>query len=53
MTISTSNNFVNTMSMTYESEASKHTETDDVLGREAFLTMLVAQLQNQDPLNDN
>jgi len=26
-------------------------EEDDYLGREAFLTMLVAQLQNQDPLN--
>lgn len=26
-------------------------EEEDYLGREAFLTMLVAQLQNQDPLN--
>lgn len=51
MTISTSNNFVNTMSMTYESDTSNNEKKDDVLGREAFLKMLVAQLQNQDPLN--
>ena len=51
MTITTSNNFVNTMSTSYDSSASATKKEEDVLGREAFLKMLVAQLQNQDPLN--
>lgn len=33
--------------LSYEDE----TEKEDPLGRDAFLTMLLAQLQNQDPLN--
>ncbi|MCK5313070.1 MAG: flagellar hook capping protein [Desulfobacteraceae bacterium] len=51
MTISASNNYVNTMSTSYESYDSKTKGKDDALGRDAFLTMMVAQLQNQDPLN--
>ena len=51
MTITASNNFVNTMSTSYTSSAAENRESDDVLGRDAFLEMLVAQLQNQDPLN--
>lgn len=51
MTISTSTNYVNTMSTNYESNDSKTKEKEDALGRDAFLTMMVAQLQNQDPLN--
>ncbi len=35
----------------YQSTEPKKSEKDDALGRDAFLTMLVAQLQNQDPLN--
>jgi flagellar basal-body rod modification protein FlgD len=51
MTIPTANNYVNTISTNYESYDSKAKEKDDALGRDAFLTMMVAQLQNQDPLN--
>ncbi|MCK5098239.1 MAG: hypothetical protein KAR45_09040 [Desulfobacteraceae bacterium] len=51
MTISGANNYINTMSTTYDSRASKNKEKDDYLGMEAFLKMLMAQLQNQDPLN--
>ncbi len=50
MTIS-SNSSINSISANYESYDSKTQEADDALGRDAFLTMMVAQLQNQDPLN--
>lgn len=43
------NSSLDALSNSYKS---KETEKDeDVLGRDAFLTMLVAQLKNQDPLN--
>ncbi len=32
-------------------QSSEKSEKDDALGRDAFLSMLVAQLENQDPLN--
>ncbi len=51
MTISTSNNYVNSINTSYESWDAQNDKKDDVLGRDAFLTMMVAQLQNQDPLN--
>ncbi len=50
MTISESS-YINTMNASYDSSASQTKEKDDVLGRDAFLTMMIAQLQNQDPLN--
>lgn len=34
----------------YETEATKKRESNDTLGKEAFLQLLVAQMQNQDPL---
>ena len=52
MTVSSSgsaslDNLVNS----YQSTEPQKSEKEDALGRDAFLTMLVAQLQNQDPLN--
>ncbi len=45
----TGNSSLDALSSAY---TAKETEKeDDVLGRDAFLTMLVAQLKNQDPLN--
>lgn len=51
MTISGTNNYLNNMNTSYESNNSKTKGKDDALGRDAFLTMMVAQLQNQDPLS--
>ncbi len=52
MAVSTSiNKSLEKISNSYQSTESKKTEKDDALGRDTFLTMLVAQLQNQDPLN--
>jgi flagellar basal-body rod modification protein FlgD len=52
MTISsTGNSSLDKISSSYQSSDSEKTKKDDALGRDAFLTMLVAQLQNQDPLN--
>lgn len=39
------------MNAFFESQTQGTEEKEDPLGREAFLTMLVAQLKNQDPLN--
>ncbi|MBI9087735.1 MAG: hypothetical protein JEZ12_00800 [Desulfobacterium sp.] len=43
------NSSLDALSNSYKSKESEKEE--DVLGRDAFLTMLVAQLKNQDPLN--
>lgn len=52
MPISSSGNAsLDKLSSSYQSDDSKKSEKSDDLGRDAFLTMLVAQLQNQDPLN--
>lgn len=34
-----------------EGSSTKKSKTDDIMGKEDFLTLLVAQLKNQDPLN--
>ncbi len=39
------------LSSSYVPHEKTKTEKEDALGQEAFLTMLVAQLENQDPLN--
>ena len=52
MTVSSSGNAsLDNMVASYQSTQSSKTESEDALGRDAFLTMLVAQLENQDPLN--
>ncbi|WP_049770472.1 FlgD immunoglobulin-like domain containing protein [Desulforapulum autotrophicum] len=45
----TGNSSLDALSSSYKSTVTENDE--DVLGRDAFLTMLVAQLKNQDPLN--
>jgi len=49
--ISTGNQSLDNITSSYQSSESGKAEKEDALGRDAFLTMLVAQLQNQDPLN--
>lgn len=52
MTIaSTGNNSLDQITASYQSNDTQKAEKEDQLGRDTFLTMLVAQLQNQDPLN--
>jgi len=52
MTISSSGNAsLDKLVSGYQSTETQKSEKDDALRRDAFLTMLVAQLQNQDPLN--
>jgi len=52
MTVSSTNNSaLENISSSYQSNEKNKTEKEDALGRDTFLTMLVAQLQNQDPLN--
>ncbi|MDD9303606.1 MAG: flagellar hook capping protein [Desulfobacter sp.] len=52
MTVSASgNSALDGLVSGYKSTETKKDEKSDALGRDAFLTMLVAQLQNQDPLN--
>ena len=52
MTISsTGNSSLDKITGSYQSSDTEKTSKEDALGRDAFLTMLVAQLQNQDPLN--
>ncbi|MFH2060622.1 MAG: FlgD immunoglobulin-like domain containing protein [Pseudomonadota bacterium] len=48
---STGNSSLDQITNSYQSTSQGKTEKDDALGQDAFLTMLVAQLQNQDPLN--
>ena len=52
MTISsTGNSSLDKITSSYQSSDTEKTNKEDALGRDAFLTMLVAQLENQDPLN--
>ncbi|MBF0257562.1 MAG: flagellar hook capping protein [Desulfamplus sp.] len=52
MTIdATGNSSLAKLAGSYKSNDVEKEKSDDYLGREAFLKMLVAQLQNQDPLN--
>ena len=49
--ISSGNISLDQISSSYQPWDKGKAEEEDALGQEAFLTMLVAQLQNQDPLN--
>ncbi|MFH2093655.1 MAG: FlgD immunoglobulin-like domain containing protein [Pseudomonadota bacterium] len=52
MTVSsTGNSSLDQITSSYQSSTAEKTQKDDALGRDTFLTLLVAQLQNQDPLN--
>ena len=52
MTVSsTTNTSLSNISSGYTSTTAQSEETEDTLGREEFLTLLVAQLENQDPLS--
>jgi flagellar basal-body rod modification protein FlgD len=52
MTVSSSGNAsLEMISSSYQSSEQANARKSDELGQDAFLTMLVAQLQNQDPLN--
>ena len=48
---STGSSSLDTITNSYQSTAAAKANEEDALGMDAFLTMLVAQLQNQDPLN--
>ena len=48
---STGNSSLDNITSSYQSTEQGKTKKGDALGQDAFLTMLVAQLQNQDPLN--
>lgn len=48
---STGNGSLDRVTSSYQSNEQEKTSREDALGRDTFLTMLVAQLQNQDPLN--
>ncbi|MCG8641011.1 MAG: flagellar hook capping protein [Desulfobacterales bacterium] len=48
---STGNRSLDHITSSYQSNDKEEAEKNDALGQDAFLTMLVAQLQNQDPLN--
>jgi flagellar basal-body rod modification protein FlgD len=49
--ISTGNSSLDQITSSYQSNEKEKTEKSDALGQDAFLTMLVAELQNQDPLD--
>jgi flagellar basal-body rod modification protein FlgD len=44
-------NITQSQSTSGSSSSTKKDKTDDIMGKEDFLTLLVAQLKNQDPLN--
>jgi flagellar basal-body rod modification protein FlgD len=48
---STGNASLDALTNSYQTNDNEKAEREDALGTDAFLTMLVAQLQNQDPLN--
>jgi flagellar basal-body rod modification protein FlgD len=48
---STANSSLENIRSSYQSSEPEKKKKNDELGRDTFLTMLVAQLQNQDPLN--
>jgi len=48
---STGNTGLDNIVSSYQSKDDEKADQSDALGRDAFLTMLVAQLKNQDPLN--
>ena len=48
---STGNSSLDQITNSYQSNEKEKTQKEDALGQDAFLKMLVAQLQNQDPLN--
>ncbi len=48
---STGNASLEAISNAYQSSQKEKIKREEALGKESFLTMLVAQLQNQDPLN--
>ena len=48
---STGNKSLDNISNSYQSTDMEKTKKAEALGKDSFLTMLVAQLQNQDPLN--
>lgn len=51
MTVSSADNTLNNITSSYVETSTEGEKTDDILGRNDFLTLLVAQLENQDPLN--
>jgi flagellar hook assembly protein FlgD len=51
MTVSGATNSLNNITSSYVAADTESEKTDDILGRNDFLTLLVAQLENQDPLN--
>ena len=48
---STGSSSLDQITTSYQSNATQTSQTEDALGLDSFLTMLVAQLENQDPLN--
>ncbi|MCD4735780.1 MAG: hypothetical protein K8R53_07025 [Bacteroidales bacterium] len=48
---STGNSSLDNISSSYQSNEQGNIQKEEALGRDSFLTMLVAQLQHQDPLN--
>lgn len=48
---STGNASLDAINSSYQSSQNDKVKKEEALGKESFLTMLVAQLQNQDPLN--
>lgn len=51
MTVTSANSSLDNITSSYQSTQQEKEKKSDALGQDAFLKMLVAQLQNQDPLN--